>query len=502
MKRIVFAIFVLITLGVVCQAQTYDSVVYQNGKWNNMDVRNMMELRDGGIVANVQLFNYTASGGYESDYGCRLYKAVRDENGITVTDSLTIEDADMNYFLLTRNPFGDDNILAKVERNFDSCRCELVIRFFNDDMSLEPEKEVRTVLVDTLMPELADTYMLTPEGDIVAFFPIRSRDEYHIVVAGIDGTVKQHSTMPISATPVKTFPKMGVFSMSPRQYYLYGNATYHCSGMGIMVLDSLFTPIRNMTPNGLPYGYNFDYNDLYDRLLPWDDTSFFFCSAYSYMYIDPETGIYVPGSDEQGLALGILNNEDARVYKIRTIQGQSVYPLFGISKSADGCIYFGAEAGGIRMTKLDKDLNIKWERSHCISYIDPIARCMMVLDNGDIACVGDAYTFYTTPQYTVVSASYIYSVVFYDLSLSLPENKTDERPYTFYPNPANDELNLNISPEVKPSMIELYDKQGRMVRSQEANFERMSLHGLPAGTYALRVSLKNGKSYTSTVVKK
>lgn len=482
-------------LAMATQAQTYDSVVYQNGKWYTMDVRNMMELRDGGIVANVQLFTESV------DYACRLYKFMRDDNGLTLTDSLTIEDPDMNYFLLTRNPFGDDNILAKVERNFDSCRCELVIRFFNDDMSLEPEKEVRTVLVDTLMPVLADTYMLTPEGDIVAFFPIRSRDEYHLVIAGIDGTIKQHSTMPISTTPVKTYPKMGVFSMSPRQYYLYGNTTYHYTGMGIMVLDSLFTPIRNMTPNGLPYGYNFDYNDLYDRLLPWDDSTFIFCSYYSYMDIDPETGDYVPGSDESGVALGILNNENAEVYRIFTFKGGSSYPI-DIKKSIDGYFYFGLGSVGIKMIKFDTQLNIIWVQDKCISYITPSAKCMMVLDNGDIACVGDSYTFYTTPQYTVVSASYVYSLVFDDLSFSVPETKTEERPYTFYPNPANDELSLQFFTDAAPTKVELYDIQGRMVRSQQSGFERISLHGLPAGTYALRLCLKNGKSYTSTVVKK
>jgi hypothetical protein len=75
------------------------------------------------------------------------------------------------------------------------------------------------------------------------------------------------------------------------------------------------------------------------------------------------------------------------------------------------------------------------------------------------------------------------------------------RPYLFYPNPTQDQLLLQYSPDVKPTQIELYDLQGRLVRSQSHSLESVDMQGLTAGQYLMKVSLEDGKSYTDKVVK-
>ena len=75
------------------------------------------------------------------------------------------------------------------------------------------------------------------------------------------------------------------------------------------------------------------------------------------------------------------------------------------------------------------------------------------------------------------------------------------RPYTFYTNPVNEQLLMDFSPDVQPSQVELYDLQGRLVRTQSKAFESIDMSQLPAGTYTMRVTLKDGKSYSDKVVK-
>ena len=77
----------------------------------------------------------------------------------------------------------------------------------------------------------------------------------------------------------------------------------------------------------------------------------------------------------------------------------------------------------------------------------------------------------------------------------------DNLPYTYYPNPAHDQLRLQYSPDVQPAQVELYDLQGRLVRTQHGNFEHIDIHQLPAGTYTMRVIMEDGKSYSDKVVK-
>ena len=71
----------------------------------------------------------------------------------------------------------------------------------------------------------------------------------------------------------------------------------------------------------------------------------------------------------------------------------------------------------------------------------------------------------------------------------------------FEAGPAQDQLHLQYSPDVQPKEIELYDLQGRLVRTQTKNLESLSLQGLPAGTYTMRVTLEDGKVYSDKVVK-
>jgi hypothetical protein len=76
-----------------------------------------------------------------------------------------------------------------------------------------------------------------------------------------------------------------------------------------------------------------------------------------------------------------------------------------------------------------------------------------------------------------------------------------EQLFKVFPNPAQDQLRLQYSPDVQPTRVELYDLQGRLVRSQGSAFETFNLGSLPTGTYTLRVTMEDGQVFSDKVVK-
>jgi hypothetical protein len=54
---------------------------------------------------------------------------------------------------------------------------------------------------------------------------------------------------------------------------------------------------------------------------------------------------------------------------------------------------------------------------------------------------------------------------------------------------------------VTPTLVELYDAQGRLVMRQKASLESVNTTGLKAGLYTVKVTLSDGKTYSDTVIK-
>ena len=75
------------------------------------------------------------------------------------------------------------------------------------------------------------------------------------------------------------------------------------------------------------------------------------------------------------------------------------------------------------------------------------------------------------------------------------------KPYAFFPNPVDDRLYMEFSPDITPSVVELYDIQGRLVRSQGKGLGSIDMSELPTGTYTLRIVMEDGTSYSDKVVK-
>ena len=148
------------------------------------------------------------------------------------------------------------------------------------------------------------------------------------------------------------------------------------------------------------------------------------------------------------------------------------------------------------LTKTDEDLNLIWKKRFLRDGNAYCAFSICSTISGGCMVVGTVFDFNQDQRLDIFALK-----INADGTLSVPELEQFVRPYAYYPNPAQDELHLQYSPDVTPSQIELFDIQGRLLRSQRNSLERLNLQGLPAGTYTMRVTLEGGKVFSDKVVK-
>ena len=63
-----------------------------------------------------------------------------------------------------------------------------------------------------------------------------------------------------------------------------------------------------------------------------------------------------------------------------------------------------------------------------------------------------------------------------------------------FPNPARDQVSLEYASDLKIRAIDLYDTQGRLLRSFAPTYKKLSLEGIPAGMYFLDLHTDKGRN--------
>lgn len=159
--------------------------------------------------------------------------------------------------------------------------------------------------------------------------------------------------------------------------------------------------------------------------------------------------------------------------------------------------YYG-DPQQVAVCKLDTDLNLKWKRWYGGAQEYHTITDMIPARDGGCLLSGEGGP---NPSYWTHPFPYVLKITS-DGYCSLEEKGEPLlKPYAFFPNPVDDQLHMEFSPDVQPRNVELYDIQGRLVHSQGKGFEGISMSNLPSGTYTLRIVMKDGKTYTDKVVK-
>ena len=185
----------------------------------------------------------------------------------------------------------------------------------------------------------------------------------------------------------------------------------------------------------------------------------------------------------------------------KDMEGNICYSFFGLDM--DSCDY-------VATVKVDPDLNILWER-YALRRQAPYQEflceptTMKVFGDGATLVFGQTFAinYFNNPNNPTYQQWLrgLFLTLVYDEVETIGEMENAFRPYIAYPNPVHDQIYLHYSPDAQPARIDLYDLQGRLVHTQNQNFECLNLNGLTAGQYLMKVTMKDGKTYSDKVVK-
>ena len=430
-------------------------------------------------------------------------------NLLEITDTLFLPYENLPWILTAKDPNGDGNILAELVNDYENNCCFLRIRHFDDDLNID-DSEVVVPIADFLCTSARPGLLLDPDGDIILSYYDYYSSERHFARVGLDGTVKHRTTTDTMVIDSGSDAGPVVFSESPLRYCYWGE--YYIPqqqiAMNCYLLDSVFqiTNVYTLPMNsGYPDYLSFINNSFLTSLLCLDGGQFLEARSYDALASD-EDGVAVTkyDSDFHQLARRKFLSEPILEY-----QHPNARPI-GLQRSKDGNVYFayftsgghiyyGHYYGNVSVVKMDEDLNIIWQR-YCLEP-EGCGRDwgdMVVLEDNSVAVMG-INTFTNTSG--IVNYSETFYLIVNDDYDGMEEQGFIVRPYAYYPNPAQDELHLQYSPDVTPKQIELYDLQGRLVKTQRNGLESLNMESLSAGTYTMRVTLESGKTFSDKIIK-
>ena len=151
----------------------------------------------------------------------------------------------------------------------------------------------------------------------------------------------------------------------------------------------------------------------------------------------------------------------------------------------------------LTVTKLTDEFEILWRKTYALpdTYLEPHE--ILATSDGGCLIIGNASRG-NLPYY----GTYEWFALKLEADGSEGSGEITVKDEIFiYPNPVRDILHLSVPTYLKPIRVEIFDLQGRLVRTQSKAFESIDMSQLPAGTYTLRVTLEDGKTYSDKVVK-
>ena len=534
MKKHLLLIAVFFT-ALFAQAQepyTFDTLIYRIKGWDNVvvgsgfyKVAGLVEMADGDFMADIQsnmilLDTVTNISSYPSgDYFHKISC-----HGDSVTNSRFMEHSQVfgadNYnLLLKRNPVGEGYILVKLINNRVNTPglgiSWVSIQHGDEDLGFENLEDGIMVQVEDDVVNKACN-MLLENGENVIVMYMHGNNPV-LVRVGLDGTLKDKASFTDLIHSSPTLPyRLSVFNDTPREYAFFDwEVTENDTCLRYHVVDSMFNYQRTIVVENkntnirLVHNINENSPDisLYPinppTMLSLDDGTWLVATQYTRTNT-VTNGVCVLKHDKT--TQEYLGNAQFQAWPIYLDPINMAYPI-GLDKSDDGNVYFAYRTaqntsyasayGRVAVVKMDTDLNIIWQR-YCLDATGYHQKyCKMERFSGGLVVGG---TILKATETT--SNEKVFLFIFHDNgTVGTPEMEDYVRPYAFWPNPVSDALHLEYSPDVTPAQIELYDLQGRLVRMQSKGLESVDMHGLTAGQYLMKVTMKDGKVYSDKVVK-
>ena len=474
MKKHLFTTLFLAMTVLFVHAQSYQLLSHHCLGDYYVDMTNLTQLPDGHVVANTTLSNTFPNGISPSihyTFGRCLLKVSYDE--ARVVDSVIDYDSyikSQNY-LFDHNPNGEDCIFARIKSDIGGDSL-CISRYDENFVSV-------CANVSVPLEEEAgyQTYYCLGNDDFIMSYDVLDLNGTFFSRYGFDGTLKNKVFYHDSVCPIHTYQggRLKVWNQERTEYLVCGIGQ---GKFAYILMDSTLNIIDSATiySNASPH-----FMDSYDNDIEnMDDETYLLATHYRDVIRD---GILLAKRSK---------TTHGNLKRINFPEADNQHQrIIGLGRSGNGDYYLVYKDADLQVLRFDSDLNIIWERTYSLpdGYYYP--SCMKALNNGGLAIGGMQTT-----------GTVFMLIVNDDGTTDTPEMEGFVRPFMFYPNPAQDQLHLQYSPDVTPAQIELYDLQGRLVRMQSKSLESVDLQGLTARQYLMKVTMEDGKSYSDKVVKK
>ena len=515
-RHLILAVLLLALPGVY-SAQQFDSINNHCPGEYYLFPCDPIQLGDGTLLNMNAMYKLDEEGFpyLGGEYGYRYYWI--SPTGGSVLDSVDQEDLDFRTQLLgrLRHPENTNpdypNVKARARDVEQGCNLE--IAFFDDALSFCPETVTVNISDTSVVMGEFGGWLLDSNDDIIIQYCIPSRRETHFAKYGLDGSLKCENILPDSILPVYTNSGFGSEwypvglsqrSESPVIYEYYGGWPMDNYNTALDHTDAfLFDESMNLVHTYRLLGYGTPLPSLMvwpnDPMATMEGGG---CLALRELFMHPL-------SNSAGVAVA-KHDEDSNLTDTLMLiyPNTSAISPMGLLRSNDGCFFvafhrfftYGERKEDFVIMKVDRDLNVIWQRCGLESYRTSFQRFltgMKVLDDGSLALYGENDVLYTSP------VSYgLFLLLLDPEGMGILGSEDVLRPFFCYPNPVDDRFHVSYSPDVKPERVELFDLQGRLLRSQGNPTADIDMGNLPAGTYTVRISLDNGKTYSEKVMKK
>lgn len=507
MKKVTLILAILMATGLAkAQSYTYDSLVNLDFGFYGYYIRSFLELRDGNIVSYSPFYIIDDNGQYVAGLGDMLIKV--SPNACCFLDSTLMASDYVDHCLIEQNPQNDDNLFVKIVRDFENVRTNLLIRHFDDNLMYDKTQDIVVPLEDTIVLNV-EKYLLENEENIIVMYALGSDPEMPpvtpiMVRIGLDGVIKDRVELPDTLIGAYSgqLNNLQVYHESPREYVWQQTEYGAHPKAGFFVVDSLFR-LKEYVRVEESFEPNYIMGSSGEGILPLDEHSYLVYSRFYSVQSNKDNGVRITKYDK-------TSHENLGSIKFSTepLGQQYNYSTCAIpadlKKSADGNLYFVymtadplAPSGFyVGVAKIDNNLNVIWHRYCLEPSINHRPNLILSLADGGLVVGGyerGAVSGHVSPK--------MFYLFFHEDGTSVSETEIQVRPYLFWPNPVQDILQLQYSPDVTPTQIELYDLQGRLVKTQRNSLENLNMEGLASGIYTMRVTLEGGKVFSDKVVK-
>lgn len=494
-KVILFATALILTASLYAQSfqfNEYEKIDGMIGRYTDA----VMEADDGSLFMSVNL---------RDGYGWidRIMKMSKDGD---IIDSKYIDVKDANcagFFPFFRHPKQKaTNVFVYFKHGAPTTFNAI---WFDNNLNIRREICTPLTYSDKNSRDLvfngAESCILDSENNIVIMKRVDESQNFICLKLDLAGNIIMEKEITIDADFADRsdlYYALTVYNENPLQYaysFTNNNSLYR---IGIAVLDSEF----NIIDENHCIAWNTDGHERRTNVAGYDNVSYLISTQHTNFGYGISESINLRKMDKNHNIINEYKHEFKRYVEDGILYSPKPY-IFekNIVVDKDGGIYWiylmprhdDDRKHDLYISYFDSDLNLIWERKvqDCISKHSSIMSAALC-DNGDLALTGLGYD----NDYN----SLIFTMVMDKDGKPLNIEESLVLPYSFYPNPADNEICLSMSPDVNCEKVEIYSIDGKLCLEQNFNFNSIDVNSLPDGIYMMKVTLSNGNVYTEKVI--